>query len=141
MRFVEIDITVGSEIERRPWGLDTVDFANRAIFEKDQAISLENFLGYFQTYWPEKANDGWYTDENIIRALRYLSELGIFKNSGDTLSLPGEKVATKQELQPRLTDFGLYKCKVCGKMVIGFGKESHERKKHVGMSVEWKKIR
>jgi len=43
--------------------------------------------------------------------------------------------------QPTLTDFGLYKCEVCGKMVMGFEKEKHEQEKHGGKSVEWKKLR
>ena len=45
------------------------------------------------------------------------------------------------ESQPMLSDFGLYKCGVCGKMVMGFEKESHEREKHGGKSVEWKKVK
>lgn len=45
------------------------------------------------------------------------------------------------ESQPMLSDFGLYKCGVCGKMVMGFENESHEREKHGGKSVEWKKMR
>ena len=43
--------------------------------------------------------------------------------------------------QISLTDFGLYKCEVCGKMVMGYEKENHEREKHGVKSVEWKKIR
>jgi len=43
--------------------------------------------------------------------------------------------------QPTLTDFGLYKCEVCGKMVMGFEKANHEQEKHGGKSVQWKKVR
>jgi len=43
--------------------------------------------------------------------------------------------------QPTLSDFGLYKCEVCGKMVMGFEKANHEQEKHGGKSIEWKKIR
>lgn len=43
--------------------------------------------------------------------------------------------------QPTLTDFGLYKCEVCGKMVMGFEKVNHEQEKHGGKSVDWKKMR
>jgi len=43
--------------------------------------------------------------------------------------------------QPTLSDFGLYKCEVCGKMVMGFEKGNHEQEKHGGMSVQWKKMR
>jgi len=43
--------------------------------------------------------------------------------------------------QPTLTDFGLYKCEICGKMVMGFEKANHEREKHGGKGVEWKKVR
>ena len=45
------------------------------------------------------------------------------------------------EAQPTLTDFGLYKCDVCGKRVMGFEKANHEQEKHGGKSVEWKKMR
>ncbi len=45
------------------------------------------------------------------------------------------------EDQPTLSDFGLYKCEVCGKMVMGFEKANHEQEKHGGMSVQWKKMR
>ena len=40
-----------------------------------------------------------------------------------------------------LTDFGLYKCELCGKMVLGFDRESHARETHHGKSVEWKRVR
>jgi hypothetical protein len=40
-----------------------------------------------------------------------------------------------------LSDFGLYKCAACGKMVLGYDKEAHVREAHEGRSVEWKKIR
>jgi hypothetical protein len=47
----------------------------------------------------------------------------------------------KEEAQPALTDFGLYKCTVCGKMLMGFEKEAHQKEKHGGKNVEWKKVR
>lgn len=40
-----------------------------------------------------------------------------------------------------LTDFGLYKCESCGKMVVGFEKEKHQKEKHGGNRVEWKAMR
>jgi hypothetical protein len=40
--------------------------------------------------------------------------------------------------QPMLTDFGVYECGICGKMVIGHGKKNHERGKHGGKNGEWK---
>jgi hypothetical protein len=43
--------------------------------------------------------------------------------------------------QPMLSDFGLYKCQVCGKMVMGYEKEKHSAEKHGGKSVEWKKVK
>jgi hypothetical protein len=43
--------------------------------------------------------------------------------------------------QPMLSDFGVYKCEVCGKMVMGYEKEGHEREKHGGNGVEWRKVR
>jgi len=45
------------------------------------------------------------------------------------------------ELQPMFCDLRLYKCEICGKMVMGFEKKSHEREKHGGNGVEWRKVR
>lgn len=42
--------------------------------------------------------------------------------------------------QPALGDMVLYKCASCGKMVMGFDRPNHEREKHGGQSVEWKRI-
>jgi hypothetical protein len=42
--------------------------------------------------------------------------------------------------QPMLSDFGLYKCQVCGKMVMGYEKENHVKDVHGGKSVEWRKV-
>lgn len=142
-------------------GLATVDFTSRAIFEKGQAITPETIRAYFQSDWPEKAGDGWYTDENITRALEMLAELGLFQKSrSERVPTPTVKETPSEERrlakrrrqqdvksqtspieQPTLSDFGLYKCGVCGKMVMGFEKVTHEREKHGGKSVEWKKMR
>lgn len=56
---------------------------------------------------------------------------------------PAVKEQEKEEtpMQPALSDFGLYKCSVCGKMVMGFEKEKHEQEKHRLQPVEWKKMR
>jgi hypothetical protein len=35
-----------------------------------------------------------------------------------------------------LSNFGLYKCGICGKMVMGYEKDGHAREKHGSMSVE-----
>ena len=141
-------------------GLATVDFASRAIFERGQAITPETIRAYFRSDWTEKASDSWYTDENIIRALEMLADMGLFQKIGsdrvqssEVKESPSEerqssrrrqqnaKNRTSPIEQPTLSDFGLYKCGVCGKMVMGFEKESHEREKHGGKSIEWKKMR
>jgi hypothetical protein len=56
-------------------------------------------------------------------------------------SIPAKKEVDPPAGQPTLSDFGLYKCESCGKMVMGFEKENHERGMHRGKSVEWKKVR
>jgi hypothetical protein len=38
-------------------------------------------------------------------------------------------------------NFGLYKCQVCGNMVMGNEKERHEKDVHRGFQVEWKRMR
>jgi hypothetical protein len=42
--------------------------------------------------------------------------------------------------QPTFGDFGLYKCEVCGKMLMGFDRDAHAQEVHKGKGVEWKKI-
>ena len=53
---------------------------------------------------------------------------------------PAKEVKEAAE-QPSFTDFGLYKCEACGKMVMGFEREKHMREKHEGKHVKWKKLR
>lgn len=38
------------------------------------------------------------------------------------------------------SDYGLYKCLGCGKMVVGYDKENHIREKHRGQDPGWKKL-
>jgi len=42
--------------------------------------------------------------------------------------------------QPSLADWGMYKCSLCGKMVMGYEKDAHQEVKHAGKSVEWRKV-
>jgi hypothetical protein len=43
--------------------------------------------------------------------------------------------------QTSFSDFGLYKCEECGKLVIGYDRENHALETHRGKDVEWKKVR
>jgi hypothetical protein len=43
--------------------------------------------------------------------------------------------------EPLGSDFGLYKCEACGKMVMGFDRENHVREVHKGKGVEWRKVK
>jgi hypothetical protein len=66
------------------------------------------------------------------------------KKEETSASVAAPKAAPKpvQEnpAQPMLSDFRLYKCLQCGKMVMGYEKEKHVKDVHGGKSVEWKKI-
>ncbi|MDD5367872.1 MAG: hypothetical protein PHQ40_02205 [Anaerolineaceae bacterium] len=62
-------------------GIATVDFAGREIFANDRVITPENIRAYFQSDWPEKIDNSWFTDENIYRAIGILGELGLFIKS------------------------------------------------------------
>jgi hypothetical protein len=53
----------------------------------------------------------------------------------------GPKAIEESPAQQMLSDFGLYKCQTCGKMVMGYEKENHENDIHGGKSVEWMKIK
>jgi hypothetical protein len=126
-------------------GLATVDFAARKIFEKSQAITPGNIRSYFQSDWTEKVDDSWYTDENINQALDLLTTIGLFEKMVPSKSVaPAKKEPEPVEedpIQPMLSDFGLYKCIPCDKMVMGYEKENHEKKVHGGRSVEWRRIK
>jgi hypothetical protein len=124
-------------------GVATVDFAGRAIFERDQAITPDNIRAYFQSDWPEKVEDPWYTDENIYWAMEELSNLGLFEKS-ELTAIQSSKIsepAPEVVPQPMLSDFGLYKCEACGKMVMGFEKEQHAKEVHKGKEAGYKKLR
>ncbi len=64
-------------------------------------------------------------------------------------SAPRVAVVVKEEAesvennpaQPMMSDFGLYKCRACGKMIMGYEKENHVNNSHGGRSVEWNKMR
>jgi len=51
------------------------------------------------------------------------------------------KPVEENPAQPMLSDFGLYRCPLCGKMVMGYEKEGHQKEKHYGKSVEWKRLK
>lgn len=51
------------------------------------------------------------------------------------------KELAQDDPPPLMSDFGLYKCEACGKMVMGFDRESHIHKAHKGKKVEWKRMR
>jgi len=52
-----------------------------------------------------------------------------------------EKTVQETSGQPTFSDFGLYKCGACGKMVMGFDRENHAREAHKGKNVEWVKVK
>jgi len=52
-----------------------------------------------------------------------------------------EKAVQETPGQPTFSDFGLYKCGACGKMVMGFDRENHAREAHKGKGVEWVKVK
>ncbi len=43
--------------------------------------------------------------------------------------------------QSSFTDFGLYQCGICEKMVMGYDRENHTRQEHKGKGAEWKKVK
>ena len=52
-----------------------------------------------------------------------------------------QEEATQPGAPSTSSDFGLYKCLDCGKMVMGYEKDNHLVEMHGGGSVEWRKIR
>jgi hypothetical protein len=51
------------------------------------------------------------------------------------------KPVEENPAQPMLSDFGLYKCPLCGKKVMGYEKQKHVKDAHGDRSVDWKKIK
>jgi hypothetical protein len=51
------------------------------------------------------------------------------------------KPSEDDPVQSVMSDFGLYKCQGCGKMVMGYEKHDHSLKNHTGQKTEWKKIK
>ncbi len=49
------------------------------------------------------------------------------------------KLALVTSFQPLPSDFGLYKCVQCGKMVMGYEKEKHQSEVHRGQEVEFRR--
>lgn len=124
-------------------GLATVDFASRAIYALGQEITPDNIRTYFRSNWKEKEKDEWYTDGHIEWALSFLEQLGLFKKA-EAFSTNQKQDAIQKPAsvsQPTFSDFGLYKCVQCGKMVMGYEKESHEKDVHGGKSVKWMKLK
>lgn len=51
------------------------------------------------------------------------------------------KAVEEDPAQPMLSDFGLYKCSKCGKMVMGYEKQNHVQEKHASRDVEWRRVK
>jgi hypothetical protein len=51
------------------------------------------------------------------------------------------KEPAQNDSPPLMSDFGLYKCLSCEKMVMGFDRESHIHEAHKGKKVEWRRMR
>jgi hypothetical protein len=62
-------------------GLATVDLASREIYARGKAITPENIRAYFLSDWTEKADNPWFTADNITRTMNLLSELGLFEKT------------------------------------------------------------
>jgi hypothetical protein len=59
-------------------------------------------------------------------------------------ALPAVTVELEKEeppLQPAFSDFGLYKCGICGKLAMGFDRQDHTQQAHQGHATEWSKVR
>jgi len=56
-------------------------------------------------------------------------------------SLRSKVEADAAPAQMPLTDYGLYKCLSCGKMVLGFDRENHSREVHQGEEQKYEKKR
>ncbi|RCK72740.1 MAG: putative restriction /modification enzyme [Anaerolineae bacterium] len=89
----------------------------------------------------------------VIKLLGFLTKVQVSHELIED-KLVEEQPSTQHEIQPAatyvtpanepqtmLSDFGLYKCGTCGKMVMGFDRENHVRERHGELQVEWRKVR
>lgn len=60
-------------------GLATVDFVGREVAARGKPVTPDTIREYFLSDWPVKADDPWYSPDNIAKAARLLSELGLFQ--------------------------------------------------------------
>lgn len=83
------------------------------------------------------------TVETIVLTSEKSSDIGVETVEKAPILDQVEEVEPEEpvELQATFSDFGLYKCQSCGKMVMGFEKEVHAKARHAGKKVEWKKVR
>jgi hypothetical protein len=63
------------------------------------------------------------------------------KSESQPVEDQSRKEVEPPEGQMTLGDYTLYKCGVCGGMVMAYDRENHIRGKHAGQSVEWRKIK
>jgi len=47
----------------------------------------------------------------------------------------------EDRVESMMSDFRLYKCIQCDRMVTGYEKENHEKNVHGGRSMEWRRIK
>jgi len=127
-------------------------------------------IGKSKTLWLPMDHPSHHTGEIRLRWLFYIDAIKkwIIENSADSINTlsdeftltdqPGSEqqifppeisnesitqvIEAEPDLgQPGFSDFGLYKCLACGKMVMGFEKKNHEREIHGGKGIEWKNVR
>lgn len=73
-----------------------------------------------------------------------VSSVPVVAEKKEEIVLPARKEPKPVEEnpdQPMLSDFGLYKCGECGKMVMGYEKEKHAKDAHRGVQMEWKRVK
>jgi hypothetical protein len=106
----------------------------RLVLEAWDALEGNQVMGYTGKQVAELPMMGYQSSESNARVKEEKQEE---RNALVTTPKPGEE----NPAQTMLSDFGLYKCGECGKMVMGFEKENHIREAHEGKWIEWKKLK
>jgi hypothetical protein len=105
----------------------------RLVLEAWDALEGNRVMGYTGKQVAELPMMGYQSSESNARVKEEKQEE---RNALVATPKPGEENPAKT----MLSDFGLYKCGECGKMVMGFEKENHVQDAHGGKSVEWRRI-
>jgi hypothetical protein len=110
-------------------------------WDRLEGLEIGNPAGYIVEKQPDDVGPA--KPAKAVSEQRTATKPAVAARTGAEKSRSRDKEIPSPESQPMLphSDFGLYQCDACGKLVMGFDKDSHLKEKHGGRGVEWRKVR